>query len=98
VAVLDVGQLQVEAGPAGVGLGAGKLPVEERRVGLVFQVVQPFGGRGGQEPSSWGSGGAGGVPSWRDVERRVIPSGARDLARVPGNAPARSLAPLGMTG
>ena len=47
VAVLDLGQLPVQVGPAGIALGLGQLPVEERRVGLVLEVVEPsVGGRG----------------------------------------------------
>ena len=43
VAVLDLSQLSVEVGPAGIGLGPSQLAVEEGGVGLVFEVVEPVG-------------------------------------------------------
>ena len=47
VAILDRGELAIEVGLVRVPLGLGQLAIQEGRVGLVTQVVQPDVGGGG---------------------------------------------------
>jgi hypothetical protein len=49
VAILHRGQLPVDVRLSRVSLGPGQLPVQEGRIGLVFEVVDPgmWGFRGG---------------------------------------------------
>jgi len=41
VPVLHLRELAVDAGPVGIALQPGELPVQERGVGLILEVMQP---------------------------------------------------------
>jgi hypothetical protein len=47
VPVLHGGEPTIDVGSPRVSFGLGQLPIEEGGIGLVFEVVDPFVGRGG---------------------------------------------------